>query len=320
VCACVRAFLHAYFRAYVCRKVPVRDRGLMSGATRMIEKQREIREVDKQLQTHREEFELKTESLQRRRDEVKKKEEKLKESLLKFDKFLKENDSKRGRGEKKAEKERDAVRQKEGEIEKLKEECAVLEAWRLRLQRRVEKSAFYWTFLEQVLRLYEDVWELLGRFATLLSTKEQLRQRESEVQEQADGQRGALQRHTEQQSCSILQKNNLLSQLQTELDQIRSNALRWENTWYHIQTTAAKETLLLGQIKVVTLNLYHMMGGTTGQEKGVAIDDTETQLKKMVQSQLRGIPTLPFKSLGSIRNVLVYERKVHFWSVKMTSN
>jgi hypothetical protein len=71
------------------------------------------------------------------------------------------------------------------------------------------------------------VWELLGRFATLLSTKEQLRQRESEVQEQADGQRGALQRHTEQQSCSILQKNNLLSQLQTELDQIRSNALRW---------------------------------------------------------------------------------------------
>jgi hypothetical protein len=35
------------------------------------------------------EFELKTESFQRRRDEVKKKEEKLKESLLKFDKFLK---------------------------------------------------------------------------------------------------------------------------------------------------------------------------------------------------------------------------------------
>ncbi|CAB1322017.1 unnamed protein product [Coregonus sp. 'balchen'] len=229
------------------------------------------------------EFELKTDSLRRRRDEVMKKEEKLKESLLKFDKFLKENDAKRGRGEKKAERERDAVRQKEGEIEKLKEECAVLEACRLRLQRRVGKTAFYWTFLEQVLRLakYEDVWELLGRFATLLSTREQLRQRESEVQDQADGQRGALQRYTDQQSCSILQKNNLLSQLQTELDQIRSKTLGWENKWNHIQTTAAKETLLLGQIKVVTLNLYHMMGGTTGQEKGVAIDDTETQLEKI---------------------------------------
>ncbi|XP_055743122.1 coiled-coil domain-containing protein 42 homolog [Salvelinus fontinalis] len=276
-------YFHTVFEEHLLMKVPVRDRGLMSGATRMIEKQREIREVDKQLQTHREEFELKTESLQRRRDEVMTKEEKLKESLLKFDKFLKENDAKRGRGEKKAERERDAVRQKEGEIEKLEEECVVLEAWRLRLQRRVEKTAFYWTFLEQVLRLakYEDVWELLGRFATLLSTKEQLQQRESEVQEQADGQRGALQRYTDQQSCSILQKNNLLSQLQTELDQIRSNALRWENTWYHIQTTAAKETLLLGQIKVVTLNLYHMMGGTTVQEKGVAIDDTETQLEKI---------------------------------------
>ncbi|CAB1319899.1 unnamed protein product [Coregonus sp. 'balchen'] len=168
------------------------------------------------------------------------------------------------------------VRKREGETE----ECAILEACKLRLQRRVE-IALYWTFLEQVLRLAKEVWELLGRFATLLSTRDYLQQREKEVQDQADGQRGALQRYTDQQSFSILQKKNLLSQLQTELDQIRSNTLRWESTWYHIQTTAVKETLLLGQIKEVTFSLYHMMGGTAGQEEGVAINDTVTQLEKV---------------------------------------
>ncbi|XP_010894643.2 coiled-coil domain-containing protein 42 homolog [Esox lucius] len=278
--------LEDYFRTVFeehLTKVSALDRGLLTGATRMILKQKEIREVDKQLQTHTEEFELKKESLRRRRDELMKKEEKLKESLFKFDKFLKENDAKRVRGEKKAQREREAVRQKEEEIERLKEECAVLEACRLRLQRKVKKNALYWAFLEQVLNLtkYEEVWELLGRFATLLSNREQLQQRESEMLEQADSQRGALQRYTDQQSCSILQKNNLLSHLQTELDQKRSDTLRWENTWNRIQTTAAKETLLLGQVKVVTLNLYHMMGGTTGQEEGVAIDDTVAQLEKI---------------------------------------
>ncbi|XP_041755763.1 coiled-coil domain-containing protein 42 [Coregonus clupeaformis] len=117
-----------------------------------------------------------------------------------------------------------------------------------------------------------------------LQTNRELQQREKEVQDQADGQRGALQRYTDQQSCSILQKKNLLSQLQTELDQIRSNTLRWESTWYHIQTTAVKEMLLLGQIKEVTFSLYHMMGGTAGQEEGVAINDTVTQLEKVVMS------------------------------------
>ena len=54
-----------------------------------------------------------------------------------------------------------------------------------------------------------------------------------------------------------------------------------DSKWNHIQTTAAKETLLLGQIKVVTLNLYHMTGGQADQEEGVAIDNTEAQLDKV---------------------------------------
>ena len=45
---------------------------------------------------------MKMESLQQRREELERKELQLKESLLKFDKFLKENDSKRARAIKKA--------------------------------------------------------------------------------------------------------------------------------------------------------------------------------------------------------------------------
>ncbi|KAM6964950.1 coiled-coil domain-containing protein 42 like-2 [Aplochiton taeniatus] len=264
-------------------KVPVSVRDFTTGATRVLEKRKETTEVDAKLKTHQQEFVLKRQSFRQQREDILKKEGTLKESLLNFDKFLKENDAKRTRGLRKAEKERAVVGQKEAEVERLKEECAALEQTRVQLQCAVERNSLYWAFLERVLQIskFDEVWELLGRFETLLVTREQLLRREGEVQEQADSQRGALHRYHEEASCQLLQQNNLLSQLQTQLDETRSDTLRWESKWNHIQTTAAKETLLLGQIKVVTLNLYHMTGGVTGEKEGVAVYDTEAQLEKI---------------------------------------
>lgn len=42
-----------------------------------------------------------------------------------------------------------------------------------------------------------------------------------------------------------------------------------------------KETHLLSQIKVVTLNLYHMTGGMMGGDEGVNVDDTVGQLDRV---------------------------------------
>ena len=61
---------------------------------------------------------MKMESLQQRREELERKEHQLKESLLKFDKFLKENDSKRARAVKKSLDERELRRGKEKDIER----------------------------------------------------------------------------------------------------------------------------------------------------------------------------------------------------------
>ena len=61
---------------------------------------------------------MKMETLQQRKEELEKKERSLKESLLKFDKFLKENDMKRARAVKKTKDEQEAIKTKDKEIER----------------------------------------------------------------------------------------------------------------------------------------------------------------------------------------------------------
>lgn len=67
---------------------------------------------------------MKMESIQQRKEELERKEYTLKESLLKFDKFLKENDAKKNRAVKKANVERDTKLQRMKEIDTLTDEAS----------------------------------------------------------------------------------------------------------------------------------------------------------------------------------------------------
>uniref|UniRef100_A0A8C9T180 DUF4200 domain-containing protein n=1 Tax=Scleropages formosus TaxID=113540 RepID=A0A8C9T180_SCLFO len=228
------------------------------------------------------------ESLRRRRKELDEKEEQLKESLFKFNKFLKENDAKRGRALKKASEEKDLARQKQAEVELLEQEVLVLQKRRETMRVKVQRKAVYRDFLHRVTKSstkFGEIWELVARFDTLLATREQLLGRESEGRQLGEALRQQHRRFVDEQSDRILRYNNQLSELQTRLEQVRSLALKWEATWNHIQSISARETLLLGQIKVTTLNLFHMMGGQTDDENGVGIGDTLGQLDRVMPSQ-----------------------------------
>jgi chromosome segregation ATPase len=80
-----------------------------------------MQEIDQGLLAQKEEYSSKMESVEQRRADLSRKQKQLKESLEKFDKFLKENDAKKIRAIKKAVEERKIREQKEGEIQKLRE-------------------------------------------------------------------------------------------------------------------------------------------------------------------------------------------------------
>uniref|UniRef100_W5KI81 Cilia and flagella associated protein 73 n=1 Tax=Astyanax mexicanus TaxID=7994 RepID=W5KI81_ASTMX len=279
--------LEEYFRTVFeehLQTVPMPEEDLRTGTTRILDKRREIKYMDDVLRNQKEEFEAKKKSLEQRRDELRKKEEKLKDSLLNFNKYLKDNDAKQARGLKKAEAEKALVREREKEVQQLQRHIAALLTKKEKMQKRVSQKRIYWSFLDSVLKSskkFEDIGKFIGRFETLVCMREQLLKRQSTVESEREREAVQLRRYVSERSSALLHYNNTLSQLQTELDTILSQALRWESTWNHIQATAAKETLLLGQIKIVTLNLYHMTGRVTSGAEGFNVDDTLDQLDRI---------------------------------------
>lgn len=234
----------------------------LTPATRLLEKKREMAEVEQALAAQKEEFQMKMETLQQRRDELQRKEQKLKESLLKFDKFLKENDLKRARALKKTKNEQDLCRQKDRETEKLVQEIEELNIAGKKQRAKLKKYTIYRQFLERVVEQsdeFDETQEIISRYETLKQTREDLLDREHRNQDAIEAERTDLIKFTEERTNEILGYNNELANLQTILEEVQSETVKWESEWARIQTTAAKKTLLLGQIKMATHNLLTLM-------------------------------------------------------------
>ncbi|XP_071944527.1 coiled-coil domain-containing protein 42 homolog [Antedon mediterranea] len=278
--------LEEYFRTTfedkLLVKMPEREDDHLTPATRLLEKRREMSEVEQALAAQKEEFQMKMESLQQRREELERKEYQLKESLLKFDKFLKENDSKRSRAVKKAEDEKEHKKTKDKEITRLLEEKGELEQQRNKFMMRLEKRKIFNTFLDRVLESAEEFQEsrdVIARFETLVATHKDLMDKASKSQDAVDGHKAELMKFTEEKNNEILSHNNQLAMLQTRLDTAQGDAVKWESVWTHIKNTAAKKTLLLGRIKMATHNLFQLVN--RHQKQSGSTDLTEEQLSKI---------------------------------------
>ncbi|XP_056602344.1 coiled-coil domain-containing protein 42 like-2 isoform X2 [Triplophysa dalaica] len=230
-----------------------------SVATMLLEKRQEEKRVDRDLNAQKEELEKQREGFRRRKEDMMKEEEKLKAYVLSYDPFLKENYSKQTLALRKAEAEKAQIRLKIHTNKELQIELEALHAREMLLEARVKKASIIQRFLESAVKM---------------SVKLVNKQTAAEKERERIGLE--LRRRKNEQSVISLDCSIKLAQQQTRLDNIRAQAHRLEDIMKRIQSTAAKETLLLGQIRVTILNLYYMIS------KGpVDVENSFAQLEKI---------------------------------------
>ncbi|XP_048097921.1 coiled-coil domain-containing protein 42-like isoform X2 [Alosa alosa] len=253
-------------------------------SSRLLQKRREAMEVNNAMRMQREDFDTTLRALRVRKDELYDKEGQMREYLQRFDNFLKDNEMKRCRAIRKAGQERELTNQKWEDLCVLQKEMKTLIQERNCLETHVKKNAIYPNYLDKVVQVSEqEARQVMSRYDTLMLTREDLVQTTQQNQDSTENARTQLTRFIEQSNDTLLHYNNTLAQLQSQLDHAREEGMIWESRWAHIQNTAAKKTLLLGTIKMATLNLYQSVckHSRDTREQQVTPEDTPRQLDKI---------------------------------------
>eukprot|EP00241_Pyramimonas_parkeae_P007189 CAMPEP_0114260016 /NCGR_PEP_ID=MMETSP0058-20121206/20221_1 /TAXON_ID=36894 /ORGANISM="Pyramimonas parkeae, CCMP726" /LENGTH=304 /DNA_ID=CAMNT_0001375141 /DNA_START=316 /DNA_END=1230 /DNA_ORIENTATION=+ len=232
----------------------------VSPATRLLEKRRQMFEVQEALEQQKQEFFKKEEVFKRREEGLKKKDLDLQESLIRFSKFLQENDSKRTRAEKKAADEIKLRHQKEAEIVQLNATHADLKQEKRTTSEVVEKNMSYQKYLETVLDVadeYHEINDLLNRYTTLEATNTEMRDLMKSGEKSQETTRAELQVYVKIKTDEILNLNNTISRLKKDLESRETQATIYLQEKDHALTTASQRTLEHGQVCMAADNLFH---------------------------------------------------------------
>lgn len=232
----------------------------VSPATRLLEKRRQMFEVQEVLEQQKSVFHRKEEVFKRQEDSLKKKDLDLQESLIKFSKFLQENDSKISRAEKKGKEEIALRMQKEAEIRDLQANLEQLKDKCDEVNQSIDQNVKYQRYLESVVEAntdLSDITDILNRHATLMATNSDLKQQQNDHTENMERVRKELQVFTKQRSDEILNRNNHTARLKKRLEALKLLAADEEAVKDSALLVASQNTLEYGQVITSTENLYN---------------------------------------------------------------
>jgi hypothetical protein len=249
----------------------------VSPATRLLEKRRQMFEVQEALDAQKEDYARREDAFRRREDGLRKKDLELQESLIKFNKFLQENESKRNRAIKRAADEKKQRELKEVEIDALRLKLAACGTEATQLADTVGRNMKYTQYLqavqEEVEEDYQELGDLINRFVTLKDANGYLMQQQEQHEEQTDATRVEFATYAKTRTDEIFNGNNAVASLQQDLEDRVRVKQRLQNSVDDAIRATSHKTLVLGQVLLAVENLRQRCV----EDHGVHLKHAESQ-------------------------------------------
>ncbi|XP_036006398.1 coiled-coil domain-containing protein 42 homolog [Fundulus heteroclitus] len=233
--------------------------------TLIARKQAELHEVDVQLALKTQDFRSCMEALALRRSELETEQRQAKEKMMKFEKFVAENEVKRRRALKHCEAALEQNILKQREIEDLTEQLTKLEARRQVLKQRTEKYKIYEDYLMKTLDLlptiyrynsYESlVMPIIRRHQTLSITHQELLQRLRRMEAEVEQGQRQLRNLKRQHNIRKLMSTKELSELQSELESLKEKNKQAEVNLLMNQGASREKVEEVGKLLMAVNNL-----------------------------------------------------------------
>ncbi|NXK85335.1 CCD42 protein, partial [Amazona guildingii] len=258
-------------------------RMVLRPSTRLLLKRREVAEVERALRRQREEFRQRMERLAQRRQQLDQREQRLRDVGLNFTAFLQVlcRAARQERALQRAAEARARAAEQDAEAARLHQQLAGLQQHRDRLAQRLRSLQRFHSYLQDVLRRmgqFQDVRSMLAHFEALLAMRAALAQEAEAGQERLVQGWARLRGYREETLGELLCIASERAQLHACLEAAHREVLQGESCWAHAQSTATEKTLLLAQLKLAVLNLFHLATAPLKVHADTALEDTEEQM------------------------------------------
>lgn len=232
-----------------------------SQSTMLLKKRKEMKEVDETLEATKADYKRRMDECEERRLQFENKQAKLREQVLKFEKFIQENDLKRNRAELKAKHERKLFEDKCKEILALNNKIRDLESDQHRLHNDLIQKGCFRIYLERIVEDgdfgYEEIGDTLNRHRTLVEANTDLMKHAHERESQVDDlTKGFLALKTESQN-HLLVSNSYIQELQSRLESLRSTYKAETDEKYNQEDKQKKLSRELSQITLGIKNIFN---------------------------------------------------------------
>ncbi|EQC38787.1 hypothetical protein SDRG_03746 [Saprolegnia diclina VS20] len=234
---------------------------LMSQSTLLLKKRKELREVNDALEFMKEEYAQRVESCAERQREFERKQQEMRDQVSKFEKFIKENDSKRTRAELKAKTEHRSSEQNDVRKKQLFAQYEKDVSQREALEKKRDQLLKYRTYLDSAVEAseqeYEEIADILNRYATLVDANKDLQVQVQSAESQIDRLRQELRTFKTEMENNILVQNSEIHGHQQHLERIRGETFQLDLDRGRDDRTYNDRSRESGQIILAIKNLYN---------------------------------------------------------------
>jgi len=241
----------------------------VSPATRLLEKRRKMYEVQDALENQKARFAKEEEHFKKKEEQLRAKDLHLQHQLVRFNKFLQDNEAKRRRAETRAQEEAAQIRQKEEEIRDLENQLEESRQTCADLEEEVARNMKYEEFLERVKDTgdeYNEIQDLVTRYETLESANKDLKEVASMTDNQIEELRKEFLEYKQRKEMEMLEMNTRVAELSSELDECQKQRQNLEHDADEATQANSKHSLHFGQILMSVENLFLRC---TTQRKGI---------------------------------------------------
>lgn len=255
----------------IVKKYPVWDVARPTPQVLLEHSRRDLMEADEELVVKRAEEAKNRAIMDEKWEELRKKEMLLKESFISFNKFIRENQEKRDRAERKMAADTEVLKRKTKETEAMLQRVQEMEEVKELMEKQVNDYTIYEDYLMSVVNNYAEFkqpLDVLNRYEALAAAKSTLAERQERDLEMLENARQEIASLTEEKKLFIMGLNNTLANLRWRYDKIRNRVIKWELALNRLKETAAARHVELCHVRSAIWSLYVKIA----KHKGLAID------------------------------------------------